>query len=344
MIREGRVHVNGDLVTELGTKVDPAQDTVSVNGETVDSKPDYVYIALFKPRGVITSLSDPQDRQVVVDFLPKNFPRVWPVGRLDWDSEGLVLLTNDGDLTHALTHPSKNVEKGYVVKLRGRLNHADPGLARMRSGITLDDGFVTSPAEVIVESHADQNTWVHVVIREGHNRQIRKMAEAVGHRVQRLKRIFIGPVPLEPLTHGAFRFLDPSEVRALYDASGAKMGEHAKRYKSTRATEVLIERPRQAREKQEEAEAKRDKRDKRDKQDKEPSRKPKKHKRAPTTKAKKSDDGQNKEKRNKERQRTKNKARREDQLGQAPARKKTVRGGQGRSQDKRRSPGKGRKK
>ena len=235
LMRAGRVAVNGEVVTEMGSQVTPGVDRVELDGELVELDLDTTYIALYKTRGVITSLDDPRGRPVVTDLLPDATPRVWPVGRLDWDSEGLLLLTNDGDLTHLLTHPGAGVEKTYRVKLTGTLHNDDAGLARMREGLVLDDGFKTAPADVWVARTTEKNTWVEVVLHEGHNRQIRKMADAVGHRVVRLKRVAVGPVTVDGLKPGAHRPLSKAEVLSLYDAAGAEPNKRARRYDPDKA-------------------------------------------------------------------------------------------------------------
>ena len=216
LMREGRVSINGKPVTELGTRVLPGKDKVHVNGQTVEYTGDLIYVAVYKPRGVITSLSDPEGRPVITDLIPNNLPRLWPVGRLDWDSEGMVLMTNDGKLTHLVTHPSTYVEKSYEVKLRGLLDSKDPGLARMRKPMKLDDGFTTSGADVVVLNNTGLHTWLQVIIHEGHNRQIRRMAEGAGHTVLRLRRTAIGPLSLEGLVPGRWRNLTLDEVLSLY--------------------------------------------------------------------------------------------------------------------------------
>ena len=163
-------------------------------------------------------------------MLPASIPRCWPVGRLDWDSEGLVLMTNDGSLTHALTHPSTHVEKLYNIKLRGQLETADPGLQKMREGVTLDDGFETSSSQVTVESSTGKHTWVQVVLHEGHNRQIRRMAEAVGHTVLKLRRVAIGPLALGDMPPRRWRPLTKGEVLGLYAAADLQPPKHIQKH------------------------------------------------------------------------------------------------------------------
>ena len=206
LIEAGRVRVNG-IVAVTGQRVDVDADLVEVDGRAVAIKPGLVYYLLNKPAGTVTTAHDPQGRPTVLDGLPPG-PRVFPVGRLDRETEGLLLLTNDGELTHRLTHPSFGVEKEYLARVEGR-----PGrqaLRRLREGVELDDG-VTAPARVaLVEPDV-----VRVVIHEGRNRQVRRMLEAVGHPVQRLVRVRIGPLADRRLEPGAWRELTTDEVRSL---------------------------------------------------------------------------------------------------------------------------------
>jgi 23S rRNA pseudouridine2605 synthase len=210
LIDEGRVTVNGHVVT-LGARVDPEVDTVEVDGVAVGTKAGLVYYLVNKPAGVITTASDPQGRRTVVDLVPAE-PRVFPVGRLDADSEGLLLLTNDGDLTHRLTHPSFGVEKEYVAEIVGAPSRGV--LRRLREGVELDDG-TTAPARVGQLAP----TTLRITIHEGRNRQIRRMGDAVGHPVVRLVRTRIGPLRDTTLAPGAWRELKPEEVRALERAA-----------------------------------------------------------------------------------------------------------------------------
>ena len=227
LMTQGRVSVNGQKCTELGTKVDPDVDRVEVDGALVTLPTSYVYLLVNKPRGYITTLDDPEDRPIIADLLPEKMPRVWPVGRLDWDSEGLMLMTDDGDLTHALTHPSHHVPKGYAVKIRGKLGDDSPALETLKAGVELD-GEPTSPAQVAIRGYTDKHTWVEFVIEEGRNRQIRRMCEAVGLTVLRLRRVALGPVTIEGVSPGDFRSLGSDEVLALYQAAGVRVGERAR--------------------------------------------------------------------------------------------------------------------
>ncbi|MGC8513491.1 MAG: pseudouridine synthase [Acidimicrobiales bacterium] len=211
LIAEGRVRVNG-VTASLGKRVDSRIDTVSVDGVRIATDPGLVYYALNKPAGVLSSAADPAGRPTVVSLVPPD-PRVFPVGRLDADSEGLIFLCNDGGLAYTLTHPSKGVDKEYLVRVHG---HPKAGaIRRMREGIDLD-GRRTAPAKVsLVEADL-----LKVTIHEGRNRQIRRMAEAVGHPVRQLVRTRIGPVRLAGLTPGAYRLLSQEEVRKLERAGG----------------------------------------------------------------------------------------------------------------------------
>ncbi|HEX7095875.1 MAG TPA: pseudouridine synthase, partial [Acidimicrobiales bacterium] len=210
LIAEGRVRVNGE-VAQLGRRVDPERDRIEVDGVPIGLRPGLVHYLLNKPRGVVTTASDPQGRPTVIELVPRE-PRVFPVGRLDADTEGLLLLTNDGELAHRLTHPSFGVEKEYVAQVRGKPSRG--ALRRLREGVELDDG-ITAPAKVsLIEP-----TVMRIVIHEGRNRQVRRMCEAVGHPVVRLVRTRIGPLRDPKLQPGAWRPLDVTEVRALERAT-----------------------------------------------------------------------------------------------------------------------------
>lgn len=206
MIDSGRVTVNGE-VARLGQRADPAVDAIEVDGSLVGVKPDTVWYALNKPVEVVTTASDPQGRRTVIDLVPTE-PRVFPVGRLDADTEGLLLLTNDGDITHRLTHPSFGVEKEYLAHVKGRPSRG--ALRRLREGVELDDGM-TAPAV----ASALEPSVIRLVIHEGRNRQVRRMCEAVGHPVVRLVRTRIGPFRDPHLAPGQWRELTQDEVRDL---------------------------------------------------------------------------------------------------------------------------------
>ncbi len=210
MIAEGRIRVNGE-VAELGRRADPDVDQIEIDGTLVGVRPDTVWYLLNKPAGVVTTAADTHGRPVVVDLVPAE-PRVFPVGRLDLETEGLLLLTNDGDVTHRLTHPSYGVEKEYLAHVEGRPGRG--ALRQLREGVVLDDG-PTAPAKV----SAVEPDVIRLVIHEGRNRQVRRMCEAVGHPVRRLVRVRIGPITDRSLAPGEHRRLEIDEVRALERAA-----------------------------------------------------------------------------------------------------------------------------
>jgi 23S rRNA pseudouridine2605 synthase len=215
LIAAGRVTVNGE-VAELGRRVDLERDEVAVDGVAVSVRPGLVHYLLNKPAGVVSTADDPQGRPKVVDLVPDD-PRVFPVGRLDADSEGLLLLTNDGDLTHRLTHPRFGVEKEYVARVDG--SPSRQVLRRLREGVELDDG-PTAPAKVALLSPS----VLRITIHEGRNRQVRRMCDSVGHPVVRLVRTRIGPLVDRKLAPGQWRELTPTEVRSLEMAAALPPG------------------------------------------------------------------------------------------------------------------------
>ena len=212
LIAEGRVTVNG-AVADLGRRVDVEHDLVELDGAAIGVRPDLVYYLLNKPPGVVTTADDPQGRPTVVGLVPDE-PRVFPVGRLDVETEGLLVLTNDGELTHRLTHPSFGVDKEYLAHVNGQPTRAE--LRRLREGVELDDGL-TAPAQVSMPTPG----LLRIVLHEGRNRQVRRMCEAIGHPVQRLVRSRIGPITDRKLKPGSWRELTVDEVRALERAASA---------------------------------------------------------------------------------------------------------------------------
>jgi 23S rRNA pseudouridine2605 synthase len=215
LVRAGRVSVGGEVVHDLGRRGDPAHDRVEVDGSRVVLDPRRRYWMLNKPAGVVSTAADPEGRPTVVGMVPEQ-PRVFPVGRLDRDTEGLLLLTNDGPLAHRLTHARYGVEKRYLAEVE-RLPADAPG--RLRRGVELEDGFAR-PARVRVVAGAGRRRMVELVLVEGRNREVRRLLDAVGAPVRRLVRTAVGPIHLRGLAPGEYRPLRPDEVRSLYKATG----------------------------------------------------------------------------------------------------------------------------
>ncbi|MCM3126521.1 MULTISPECIES: pseudouridine synthase [unclassified Paenibacillus] len=217
LILSGKVEVNGEVVTELGTKANPDEDIITVNGKPIRSEKK-IYLVMNKPKGVITSASDPEGRKIVSDYLKGIKERVYPVGRLDYDTEGLLLLTNDGEFAHLLTHPKHHVPKTYLATVKG-VPHGT-SLDKLRDGIMLEDGM-TSPAEVEYKDvDTEKNEAViQITIHEGRNRQVRRMFDAINHPVTRLKRISFGGLLLQNLKRGLYRHLTAEEINNLLQAA-----------------------------------------------------------------------------------------------------------------------------
>ena len=230
LIEQGRVTVNGQTVTALGTKADADADDIRVDGRRVKGAQRRRYILLYKPRGYITTRSDPQRRPTVADLLAKGGVReyVYPVGRLDYDSEGLLLVTSDGDFAAHLTHPRHGIEREYEVRVKGVPDQHD--LDRLSKGISLE-GRRTAPATVeltkVIEAESGQQALLSFVIREGRNRQVRNMCDAIGHPVARLRRVRIGPITDEHIRPGEFRDLSPREITMLRRATTSERSERA---------------------------------------------------------------------------------------------------------------------
>jgi 23S rRNA pseudouridine2605 synthase len=226
LIKSGLVTVNGQIVSELGSKADPATDHIKVNNKLLKTPERHVYILLNKPKGYVTTSSDPEGRPTVMDLLRNVSARVYPVGRLDYASEGLLLLTNDGELTQKLTHASSHVQKTYLVKVAGV--PPEDALDRLRKGIVLQpvkpkaslkrstDKVRTAPAKIEAFKEGN-NPWYEVTIIEGRNRQIRRMFEEIGHHVEKIKRVKYGPLELD-VEPGKFRQLNEKEVARLRSA------------------------------------------------------------------------------------------------------------------------------
>lgn len=214
LIRSGEVTVNGEIVTELGTKADPEKDHIKVRGRLINTrleKRKNSYVLLNKPRGFLSSVSDPEGRKLVTDLV-KGYGRLHPVGRLDFNTEGLIILTNDGEFTNRVA-TSKKIPKVYEVKVKGL--PTDAAINKLRRGAQLDDGFRTAPANIRPLKPTDKNGWYEVTLFEGHNQQIRRMFDSIGHSVVKLRRTAIGPITDAGLKVGQYRKLTPQEVNQL---------------------------------------------------------------------------------------------------------------------------------
>jgi 23S rRNA pseudouridine2605 synthase len=215
LIDRGRVEVNGRVVREQGLRVDPERDVIRVDGARIPPPRRHVYLVVNKPRGVVSTLSDPEGRPTLADLVEHRKERLFHVGRLDTDTEGLIILTNDGEFAHRLAHPSYEIPKTYLAEVEGVM---DPGVVkRLRGGLVLDDGPV-HPDKVTVTSTGAGKSLVEVTLHEGRNHIVRRMFDAVGHPVRRLSRIRIGPVRLGQLAQGASRELTSKELGELLDA------------------------------------------------------------------------------------------------------------------------------
>ncbi len=216
LITAGRVTVNGAVVKELGTKADPERDHIKVNGKLINPQlkaRDKVYVLLNKPRGYLSSVSDPEGRPLVTELLPSNLGRLHPVGRLDFNTEGLLLLTNDGDFTNYVTAARNRVEKVYEVKVKGV--PPEGAMQRLRRGVTFEDGTRTAPAKITKLGETKTNAWYEVLLHQGRNQQVRRMFELIGHSVLKLRRVRIGFLTDENLKPGHWRFLSAAEAARL---------------------------------------------------------------------------------------------------------------------------------
>lgn len=214
MIENGQITVNGEIA-KLGTKADPETDHIKVNGKLINSKlgkRENVYILLNKPKGVLSSVSDPENRKLVTDLVPKTYGKLHPVGRLDYQTEGLILMTNDGEFTNFI-NASHKIPKVYEVKTKGI--PTEVAINKLRRGTVLEDGFKTSPCEIKTLVPTKTNAWYEITLYEGHNLQIRKMFDSIGHSVVKLRRLAIGNIRDERLPSGSFRFLSEAEVKEL---------------------------------------------------------------------------------------------------------------------------------
>ncbi|HEV3469337.1 MAG TPA: pseudouridine synthase [Pyrinomonadaceae bacterium] len=225
LIAAGEVSVNGEVVRELGTKADPARDHIKVRGKLINpllAGREKVYVLVNKPRGYLSSAADPEGRPLVTELVPPALGRLHPVGRLDFNTEGLIILTNDGELTNYVTAARNHVPKVYEVKVKGVPTEAQ--VERLRRGVRLEDGARTAPAEIRRTGETETNAWFEVVLREGRNQQIRRMFDSVGHSVVKLRRVQIGPVSDEHLRPGESRLLTPQEVARLKGRGGRGEG------------------------------------------------------------------------------------------------------------------------
>jgi len=225
MVLEGRVMVNGKVVDTLGFKADPLKDHIKVDGKRLSGFEPKVILLLNKPRGYLSTVEDPLGRPTVMDLLDKVRWRVYPVGRLDFDAEGLLLLTNDGELSYVLTHPRFSIPRTYLVKVTGVLD--EKKMDRLKKGVMLEDG----KAKVVsfrVLRQREKNSWLQVVVAEGRNRMVKRMFSAIGHPVLKLKRIEFGSIRLGNLPIGQFRYLTPDEILKLKSSESGVRREEKK--------------------------------------------------------------------------------------------------------------------
>jgi 23S rRNA pseudouridine2605 synthase len=232
LILAGRVTVNGTVVTELGSKADPSTDTVAVDGKPLTIATKRLYLLLYKPVGYLTTLDDPEGRPLVTDLLKEVDERVYPVGRLDYNTEGLLLLTSDGEWANQLMHPRNEVEKEYHVRVRGKVHKSQ--LDQLAGGVDIE-GRKTAPARVGMIKEGEQNDWFSITIHEGRNRQVRRMCEAVSLSVVRLRRVRYGMLSLGALKPGEFRFLTAAEVEGLRDPHQKQVAAASKSSATTKS-------------------------------------------------------------------------------------------------------------
>jgi 23S rRNA pseudouridine2605 synthase len=219
LITAGRVKVNGTIVRELGTKVDGNKDLVVVDGKPAVAPNEKCWFLLYKPAGVVTTLKDPQERPTISDYLENVRSRVFPVGRLDYDAEGALLLTDDGDVANRLMHPRHQVRRVYLAKVKG--DPTDASLEKLRGGVRLEDGFA-KPTEVARFERADKNTWLRLVVTEGRPHLIKRLCAAIGHPVVRLYRPSHAGIPIDGLRPGQVRALTNDEVKRVHEVSQGK--------------------------------------------------------------------------------------------------------------------------
>jgi len=224
LISAGEVTINGKVVTELGTKADPDTDHIKVRGKLINptlDKRSLNYVLLNKPKGCLSSVTDPDGRPTVLEYLPASLGRIYPVGRLDFNTEGLLLLTNDGDFTNFVTSARNRVQKIYEAKVKGV--PTEQAIERLRRGVTLDDGTRTAPAKIKRVYETQTNTWFEIILHEGKNQQIRRMFDLIGHSVMKLRRSQIGPLRDDALKPGSWRKLSPQEVASITTVNKPKV-------------------------------------------------------------------------------------------------------------------------
>ena len=217
LIADGEVTVNGEIIIELGTKANPETDHIKVSGKLINpllEKREDLYFLLNKPKGYLSSAADPEGRKLVIDLIPTQFGKLHPVGRLDYNTEGLIILTNDGKFTNFVAS-SKKIPKVYNVKVKGLPN--ENAINKLRRGILLEDGFKTAPAEIKELNPTKKNGWYEITLYEGHNQQIRQMFDMIGNSVVKLRRISIGHISDKLLPVGAYRRLKPQEIKDFYN-------------------------------------------------------------------------------------------------------------------------------
>ena len=208
LILSGLVKVNGITVTELGTKIDPDKDVVTVDNKIISEVREHIYIKLYKPEGYVTTVKDQFNRKTVLDLIDIK-DRIYPIGRLDYSTSGLLLLTNDGDLANKLMHPRYHIFKTYIAETEGRIS--DESIKNLKTGVMIDSGK-TAPAKVKLLKYMNNKSLVQISIYEGKNRQVRKMLESVGHSVRSLKRVSFGEINLDDLTVGSWKYLSREEI------------------------------------------------------------------------------------------------------------------------------------
>ena len=217
LIFSGKVKVNGNVVTSPGFNVDHEKDVITVNGEYV-VRPEKIYIAINKPEGVLCSLKDDFNRKIITDLIPDIKERVYPVGRLDYNTEGLILLTNDGELANRLIHPKYKVEKTYHVLIKGYISKDE--LKKLENGMTLEENEKLLPAKCKILNISKKTSLLEIIIKEGKKRQIRRMFQQLGYEVKKLRRVKFGPIKLGKMKKGEWKFLTKNEVKNLYKITG----------------------------------------------------------------------------------------------------------------------------